>query len=820
MHVCNFLRLILFLIYMGQLSLSASTYYDTLFYEDSWTTYDSNHSNPSSSGPDSNQNNIFSASSGAYKGLTILSGWCGIDNTNIASMVNTISGGLDIQNGSLVSRNSSDFGAMSTNISGGITISGTGSSGSFLDLSAGSMSTSITGGVNINDGGSLIMDTYGEQNTTTNTISGGLSMSDSYMSMSHQGGWTQILNNNINDGLTITNNSILFLDNNSIGGTTNNTITGGITIAGATISLNNTNSGATNNTISGNIEVAGNGNVYLENTGTGTLTNTISGNVNITAGAARFDNLIDGTMSNTITGSTTISGGAAHFENMNTGTMTNTLSAVTLNSGDLWLGGGDNTTNVTTMNWNGGTMNFVYGQDSSGQNSFGTTHFNTLNIGSAPITLFLCDGYTNGELTYNFSDNTTIFTADAVTGNPELINIQNNSSFVEVVSSTNGPYGISILGDTVSVTLRPVAMAARSNEIEAITSAASNVVTTVNAIAGISSRSDDTRGFLSKHQTRLQMSQSFKENNKNPYEALMTALAAPESGVKFTKIVKNYRIWAAPYATQVRNNSSDGYMAGYKEKYYGLLFGATQFNQDKNLNINAMMGFGASKTQMDRSVNNYTTGKNIVLGGGVEKILFDNLELTSSLTGTVFRKTQYREGNPLPTQSYLAKADYNVYGISSQNEAGYVVKISDGFSIRPDVGIQLNIAKHTKIQERDAGIYAQNYRPHVTRNGEVYTGIGFRQKWTEGDYEGKITLKYEVGQKSGNGKSKSTVFTNSAPDGVSMISKQPSTFTQYVQVYGSVLDIKNDIKISPGAMMTFQKGQKSITSTIKLEIRF
>jgi hypothetical protein len=108
----------------------------------------------------------------------------------------------------------------------------------------------------------------------------------------------------------------------------------------------------------------------------------------------------------------------------------------------------------------------------------------------------------------------------------------------------------------------------------------------------------------------------------------------------------------------------------------------------------------------------------------------------------------------------------------------------------------------------------------VTRDGEIYGGMGIRKQWNSDQYEGKLTLKYEIGQKSGNGKSSSTVYSDATPQGMNSTGNKPGKFTHYINLYGSLLDMKHNIKLVPGVSVTLQKGQNSVAGTIKIEHRF
>jgi hypothetical protein len=521
---------------------------------------------------------------------------------------------------------------------------------------------------------------------------------------------------------------------------------------------------------------------------------------------------------NTITGGLSVTGGGrVTFQNEDQQNKATTIDTVTLNAqpnyvinnytGAIYLGGAASQTTIGTFNWHQGALKF------SGGNSFGTTHIGTLNLvdGGDKVIHVVYSGQNQNTV--------PLFTIGTLTGDPSSITVQNSSPFTEVVRTSNsGSNGVSIESGKVIINLVPTATTPQvSNEVE--TSGAMDVLTTMQSMTTeMSSQFAPTSYDIQA--ARRRMVKAIRENPKDPYEAMVTALSQ-EDGAKIFKFKGDYRVWAAPYSTYVKNTGAGGYKDGYTEKYYGLVMGVSHFFKSLNANITTMMGFGASKTQMERSANSHTNGKSMMMGVAVRKPFFDKLfELESNLSTMLIKKQQLRQGNPSPSQSYIAVSDYNTYALAWRNEFGHVFRLQDGYSLRPALGLQINGQKRTKIEERNAGVFGQRYRPQITKDGEAYGGLGLRKVWRSEDLEGKVTFKYEMGRKSGNGKSRTTIYSDTVPNGITSSSSRGSNVTHYLSMYGSLLHTKNHWKVVPGVMTSLTKGQKSITGSIKFEYRW
>lgn len=470
------------------------------------------------------------------------------------------------------------------------------------------------------------------------------------------------------------------------------------------------------------------------------------------------------------------------------------------------MGGGGSTTNINTLNWNGGNITLLYANA-----GFGSTHVNNLNV-TAPVTLTLWNS--NPWQLLNSSSGLSGFydllTFDNFAGNLSNITLVNTSPFVEVTS-------ISGSSGKISVNVIPAASANNSVDIETIQSPTDTPITMIaNEIAN---QFAPTPYQKAEAGARIQKALQ-QQKGGDSFENLVTALSEGGDASKFVKIKGNYRIFAAPYATVTRNNGNGNALNGSSSKYYGMVMGFTNLVKSIDTNLFFTLVAGVSKTQKNRNVNSYITGKNTTLGISARKTFLKQLDCDSGLNLTVAKSDQWRQGNPTPSTSYIAKSKFNTYAVSWRNETGYIFKLPKKQSFKPNIGLQMNRSKQTAINERDAGIYAQSFKPKTTIYGELYGGLGYRKEWKNERFEGKITVKYEVGRKSGNGKITTIVYTASTPDGLSSSSAGPDLTSQYISMYGSVLDMKTNWKIVPGISVSLQKHQKSGTAVIKFERRF
>lgn len=539
-------------------------------------------------------------------------------------------------------------------------------------------------------------------------------------------------------------------------------------------------------------------------------TNKIDGKMTLLGGAAHLYN-----SNNDITGELTLNGGEITLFNDLSNATTTTIDTVNLkNTGGSSYGlfiGGNSITNIKNLNWSGGimTVNFLNG-------SFGQTHFENLNI-EGDVTLRLAKGWYPG---YPSSDDYPLFSFNTFTGDASKITVDNTMSLIEVTHTQASQGGFLSNGN---ITLN-FTSAATTQEASSESSIADYAAFTLQQIDIKGAGFDGSESFFASSSPthlsalRYKLQQANRQNGQNPFENLMSVMADSDITPKIIKQKGSYRLWAAPYAVNTRNSGSGGSRTGFVEKTYGMLLGASGFLQSWKTGISAVLGLGSIKQNMASKPGSRSHGKQFLAGITANRKIFDQYDYIVSVYGVLTKRNQQRQGNPSPTQSYMAMARFNTYLLSLQNEVGRVFKLHNGFSLRPAVGVQVGLSHRDAFHERNAGIFAQSYKAKNSQSGEAYTGLGLRKKWEGERFEGKITASYDVGQKSGNGKTRTDVLAGNQT--MSIVANTPGRFTQYINVYGSLLDKQSNWKVIPSVTMTLQQRQKSTTASLKFERRF
>ena len=646
------------------------------------------------------------------------------------------------------------------------------------------------------------------------------------------------------------NGNLIFSGGNPTLGGKENTINGSIAVSGGIANLD-----SCTNIVNGNITISGG---YADLSGS---TNRISGILNMTDGYATLGiysclDPLKGTTSKTPSSNSinaiTMTGGTMDlYGGVNTfGSLTvsrngfidlrnsqTTITNITLAGGGLAtpystaptppsipsvpggyiVMGGGQSTQVENFNWSGGSLGIVVGSNRDS----GIT-FNTLSI-TGPVNLMLVDksdvSTTLETLTQNPGLSYTLFKVGTFSGDPNNIKLINTSPFTEVVTFDSSlPNRVNLTPDgKVTVNLVPVEVMTDSTTLSAVTGAIDQAV--MNSLVKMEGYSNQTfaSNSGSKVQTFLNMQQAFKENSTNPFETAMTAFS--QTSEPMIKFKGDYRVWLTPYAIRIRNTTTSG--SGFSEKNYGLIVGISHYLKNLAMNLSFLMGTGASNTQQEAKPNSKNNGKSLILGLTAVKSFFDEkVEVISSLYGIGAKNTQFRQVNPSPSQSYIAFSRYKSAFVSWQNEAGYILKLKDGYSLRPSLGMQLLTTYRSAFNEQNADRFNHSYRRRSTKSGEVYAGLGLRKKWLNDQFEGKLTAIYEIGRIGGNGKSAVTVYAKSVPLGVNFANKSPGQTVHYLNLYGSILDKNSHWKIKPGCSVILQKGQKSIGGRVSFEYRF
>ena len=227
-----------------------------------------------------------------------------------------------------------------------------------------------------------------------------------------------------------------------------NTVTGDLTVNDGTVA----NLSRSNNNIAGTLTTYGG--AYFNNYGSANATNTIANVSVLDGGSANFSNAGSGTTTNTMTSlSVTASSGLADLSNSGSGSVSNTIDTLSLSQGTSYLGGDEDTTSISTLNWSGGELDIVYANG-----GFGSTAIQNLNL-TGPVTLNLYDSGAGGSLSAPPGGGPfTLFSVNTFTGDPTNILLLNTAPFVQVYSpSASSPFGIILNSDgSVHINLIPL----------------------------------------------------------------------------------------------------------------------------------------------------------------------------------------------------------------------------------------------------------------------------------------------------------------------------------------------------------------------------
>ena len=70
---------------------------------------------------------------------------------------------------------------------------------------------------------------------------------------------------------------------------------------------------------------------------------------------------------------------------------------------------------------------------------------------------------------------------------------------------------------------------------------------------------------------------------------------------------------------------------------------------------------------------------------------------------------------------------YNTGALTWRTESGWIAKVGQKLSFKPTLGLQLNYQRRSPIKELNAGPFNQRYPTRISRNGEIWTGVGIRK---------------------------------------------------------------------------------------------
>lgn len=578
------------------------------------------------------------------------------------------------------------------------------------------------------------------------------------------------------------------------------------------------------NRVHGNIEVSG-GELYMFNS-----TNDITGDVSASSDGIIY--MLDST--NEINGNIDVSGGTLFMINVNQ-PCTNTMNNLTLTGGTIFLGGANASTTISnTLTLGGGDLAFYH----NGDGDFGAHHAGTLSVTEPSTTISIVSNLATGEShpAYSFvkfqaeelSGTKTLMTFDAFTGDPRNITVNNADPFTEVYATDGAPQGLSLNGTELNLNIEPVATAESADDLGSLSDAASTITAVAANIQGAASKSEKafqaTRYQKQRNQRALRhILQQRGGTATDKLSNVMMHLAQNQDSVMINKFKGNYRVWLTPYFHAASSKGNRSALSGFNERYYGMMLGGSHYLKDLDINLRATLGLGLSHRDNKRHKLNNSNGKHAIFGLSSVYNYIKGGEITSSLFSMYGTKNQSRFAQPDPNQHYLAKAKVSTLGFSWMNDINYVHKLDEQHSVRPSVGLYLGWSRRKGFSETNIPTqYAQKYKTAIDKSGEAYTGLGYRYKFAATNaVESKVTAVYEVGYKSGNGRSTSSFSSVAQPNAEAVIrGKGAGRVTHYLNLYGSVLNKENNWKVGPGVTAALQAKQRSLTTTLKVEYRF
>ena len=286
---------------------------------------------------------------------------------------------------------------------------------------------------------------------------------------------------------------------------------------------------------------------------------------------------------------------------------------------------------------------------------------------------------------------------------------------------------------------------------------------------------------------------------------------------------KNYRLWASPYYMQgvsgrERNKSRDyheGVIVGFENRPH---------NKSWTLGVTASGGLGKQILPSNLAQKTKIHSKIASLGFYHTLGFLENGSYSLVVNGILGEHTSERWGNPTPGFFYRANAKYRTKSLTGNFMTAWKFIVRDDFSIRPNLGMSMDINKrpgYTEKSDPRAARYAQTYAPQTTRSRETYGGIGLRKKWKTDQYEFKLTGVYEEGYSLGDDMSLVKVSTPSGPrEGTLIVSEGNGRRSQYITAYASLQGLSSDWKFMIGYNGTLQKRRTSHAISLRVECRF
>ena len=155
-------------------------------------------------------------------------------------------------------------------------------------------------------------------------------------------------------------------------------------------------------------------------------------------------------------------------------------------------------------------------------------------------------------------------------------------------------------------------------------------------------------------------------------------------------------------------------------------------------------------------------------------------------------------------------------------EASYRVKLNERLSLRPNLGVNISNEKIKAFDETEAGDENMHYDRCRSNSREIYTGIGIRNQWIEGEKTDrtvyKLTAVYELGREllyGGLNVTQTVISTGQTSQGTI-----PSTgnTAHYLTFYGSMQH--NELKFLASYALTLKRYREKHHFSLKTEWRF
>lgn len=281
------------------------------------------------------------------------------------------------------------------------------------------------------------------------------------------------------------------------------------------------------------------------------------------------------------------------------------------------------------------------------------------------------------------------------------------------------------------------------------------------------------------------------------------------------------RIWMEPFYVTARTKKI-GAVSGLADKNMGVLLGGQVASLANGWVVGVYMGSSTGGAQMDNDKRNKIKQAHKFVS------LYHSTTLKSGWRYDLI--AQYKPSTQsidrLTAAGLVANGKRKSVAMHYNAETSYLIKLNNGFSIRPDLGLSLTQEKIKAFDETGGGALNNHYDATSSKSCEVYGGIGIRHQWKEAGKEEnkqdkcvyKITAVYELGREL---KYKGLpIHQTVISTGKKSQSEVPSTgnISHYLTFYGSMQI--NDIKFLASYILTLKQYRTKHNFGLKAEWRF